>query len=54
MLDTVPRDVKLTDVIEPLPVKPTQLQLIHDGDSLKLSGLVRVNTAFLSKSLHSN
>ncbi|KAJ7364684.1 heme peroxidase, partial [Mycena albidolilacea] len=42
MLDTVPRDVKLTDVIEPLPVKPTQLQLIHDGDSLKLSGLVRL------------
>ncbi|KAJ6480791.1 heme peroxidase, partial [Mycena vitilis] len=37
MLDTVPRDVQLTDVIEPLPVKPANIVFLLDGDSLKLS-----------------
>ncbi|KAJ7082842.1 heme peroxidase [Mycena belliarum] len=42
MLDTVPRGVNLTEVIQPVPVKPTQVTLVLDGDSLKLSGLVRL------------
>ncbi|KAF7334638.1 Peroxidase [Mycena venus] len=42
MLDTVPRGVELTEVIKPLPVKPTQVVLLLDGDVLKLSGLVRL------------
>ncbi|KAJ7685789.1 heme peroxidase [Mycena polygramma] len=42
MLDTVPRDVQLTDVIEPLPVKPANIVFLLDGDSLKFSGLVRL------------
>jgi hypothetical protein len=29
MIDTVPRGVKLTEVIKPLPVKPDSLQLMH-------------------------
>ncbi|KAJ7708335.1 heme peroxidase [Mycena rosella] len=41
MLNSVPKDVQLTDVITPLPVKPSGLQLVLDGDTLKLSGQVR-------------
>ncbi|KAJ7287098.1 putative L-ascorbate oxidase [Mycena rebaudengoi] len=41
MLDTVPRGVQLTEVIKPLPVKPSGLDLVLDGDVLKLSGEVR-------------
>ncbi|KAJ7509030.1 heme peroxidase [Mycena galericulata] len=44
MLDTVPRGVELTDVIAPLPVKPSNLQLILDGDMIQFSGQVRVRT----------
>jgi hypothetical protein len=43
MLDTVPDTVELTDVIEPLPVKPATVVLLLDSDTLKLSGRVRVN-----------
>ncbi|KAJ7903114.1 heme peroxidase [Mycena leptocephala] len=42
MLDTVPDTVELTDVIEPLPVKPATVVLLLDGDTLKLSGRVRL------------
>ncbi|KAJ7611543.1 heme peroxidase [Mycena polygramma] len=42
MLDTVPKGVQLTDVIDPLPVKPAQVTLILDEDTLKLSGSVRL------------
>ncbi|KAJ7186127.1 heme peroxidase [Mycena filopes] len=42
MLDTVPSDVKLTNVINPLPVKPSEVKLLLDGDTLKVSGLVRI------------
>ncbi|KAJ7473684.1 heme peroxidase [Mycena galericulata] len=42
MLNTVPRGVKLTDVITPLPVKPDNLQLIMDNDKLLLSAQVRL------------
>ncbi|KAJ6555642.1 putative L-ascorbate oxidase [Mycena vulgaris] len=41
MIDTVPKGVQLTEVITPLPVKPSGLQLILDGDTLKFSGEVR-------------
>ncbi|KAJ7242315.1 putative L-ascorbate oxidase [Mycena rebaudengoi] len=41
MLDTVPRGVQLTQVITPLPVKPSGLDLVLDGDVLKFSGEVR-------------
>ncbi|KAJ6533529.1 hypothetical protein B0H19DRAFT_1272177 [Mycena capillaripes] len=41
MLNTVPRGVQLTDVITPLPVKPSRLQLTMSGNTLKMSGEVR-------------
>ncbi|RDX47274.1 heme peroxidase [Lentinus brumalis] len=42
MLDTVPKDVQLTEVIEPLPVKPQSVLLTYMGDgTLHLSGQVR-------------
>ncbi|KAJ6570921.1 heme peroxidase [Mycena vulgaris] len=42
MVDTVPRGVQLTEVITPLPVKPFGVQLTLDGDTLRLSGEVRL------------
>ncbi|KAJ7662949.1 heme peroxidase [Mycena rosella] len=36
MLDTVPSGVVLTDVVTPIPVKPTQVELIHHGDGTLL------------------
>ncbi|KAF7330709.1 Peroxidase [Mycena sanguinolenta] len=42
MLDTVPSNVTLTDVITPLPVKPSNVELILDGDTLQLWGQVRL------------
>ncbi|KAJ7799099.1 putative L-ascorbate oxidase [Mycena olivaceomarginata] len=41
MFDTVPKGVQLTEVITPLPVKPHNVYLILDGDTLKLFGEVR-------------
>ncbi|KAJ6555609.1 hypothetical protein DFH09DRAFT_1318014 [Mycena vulgaris] len=38
MLDTVPRGVQLTEVITPLPVKPSGLELIFDCDMPQFSG----------------
>ena len=44
MLHTVPSSVQLTDVIEPLPVKPQNIALLYMGDgTLRLSGEVRVS-----------
>ncbi|KAJ6589769.1 heme peroxidase [Mycena capillaripes] len=42
MLDTVPSDVELTDVIDPLPIKPATVVLLFDGDKLQFSGFVRL------------
>ncbi|KAF7342615.1 Peroxidase [Mycena sanguinolenta] len=42
MLDTVPSGVQLTDVISPLPVKPSNIELSLNGDTLQLSGQVRL------------
>ncbi|KAJ7916123.1 heme peroxidase [Mycena leptocephala] len=42
MIDTVPRDVQLTEVIFPLPVKPIISGFVLDGDTLQLSGQVRI------------
>ena len=46
MLDTVPKGVELTEVIEPLSVKPQSMLLRYMGDgTLKLSGEVRVRSS---------
>ncbi|KAJ7901363.1 heme peroxidase [Mycena leptocephala] len=42
MIDTVPRGVKLTEVITPLLVKPDGVQLALNNDTLELSGEVRL------------
>ncbi|KAJ6526715.1 heme peroxidase [Mycena capillaripes] len=42
MLDTVPRGVKLSEVIQPLPAKPDNLEFTLDGDTLRFSGQVRL------------
>ncbi|KAF7331557.1 Peroxidase [Mycena kentingensis (nom. inval.)] len=43
MLNTVPRSVQLTDVIEPLPVKPFGLTLaLVESGALALSGWIRI------------
>ncbi|KAJ7658393.1 heme peroxidase [Mycena polygramma] len=41
MLNTVPKGVQLTDVIAPLPVKPTNLELVFSNDTIHVSGQVR-------------
>ncbi|KAJ7658397.1 heme peroxidase [Mycena polygramma] len=41
MLNTVPKGVQLTDVIAPLPVKPTNLELVLSNDTIHVSGQVR-------------
>lgn len=47
MIDTVPQGVKLTDVIEPLPVKPQSAALTYMNDgTLLLTGQVRVSSFF--------
>ncbi|KAJ6536084.1 heme peroxidase [Mycena capillaripes] len=38
MLDTVPTDVKLIEVIRPLPVKPEILTMLFDNGTVKFSG----------------
>lgn len=43
MIHTVASGIQLTDVVDPISVKPDQLQLTYMGDgTLQLSGLVRV------------
>ncbi|KAJ7616703.1 hypothetical protein DFH06DRAFT_1012815, partial [Mycena polygramma] len=41
MLNTVPNGVQLTDVVQPLPVKPTNLELVLSNDTIHVSGQVR-------------
>ncbi|KAJ7290710.1 heme peroxidase [Mycena rebaudengoi] len=41
MLDTVPNGVQLSEVITPMPVKPTSPTFALDGDVLQFSGRVR-------------
>ncbi|KAJ7658392.1 heme peroxidase [Mycena polygramma] len=41
MLNTVPKGVQLTDVVQPLPVKPTNLELVLSNDTIHVSGQVR-------------
>ncbi|KAJ7983218.1 heme peroxidase [Mycena polygramma] len=41
MLDAVPSGVQLSDVITPLPVKPSSVKFTLDGDILQFSGQVR-------------
>jgi hypothetical protein len=44
MLNTVPSSVTLTDVIQPIPVKPTSLFLVLMADGrIQVSGEVRVS-----------
>ena len=46
MLDTVPKTVQLTEVIEPLPVKPQDISLTYMGDgTFHLTGQVRVRAS---------
>ena len=43
MLNVVPKGVELTEVINPLPVKPRNLMLTHDGaGNFLFTGGVRV------------
>ena len=45
MLDTVPAGVELSEVIEPLPIKPQDMVLTFMGDgTLQLTGTVRVRS----------
>lgn len=45
MINTVPRDVKLTDVIKPLKIKPRKLSVtVNDDQTLSVSGFIRVST----------
>ncbi|KAF7367873.1 Peroxidase [Mycena sanguinolenta] len=41
MVDTVPNGVQLTEVIEPLPVKPANIKIDLDGDNIRFAGEVR-------------
>ncbi|KAK5993286.1 WSC domain-containing protein [Cladobotryum mycophilum] len=51
MIDTVPPQVKLTDPIAPYTVKPVALQLTlaDGGDTLQLTGYIRVKTTGLAQ-----
>lgn len=47
MINTVPRDVKLTDVIKPLKIKPRKLSVtVNDDQTLSVSGFIRVSATF--------
>jgi hypothetical protein len=48
MIDTVPKGVNLTEIIEPLPVKPQGIQVVvlNDG-TFALRGEVRVSISFM-------
>ena len=48
MIDTVPKEVTLTEVVEPLDAKPVAFQLMWSGNgTLLLQGEVRVS--FISR-----
>jgi hypothetical protein len=43
MVDTVPRDVELTEPIQPIHIKPRDLKISFSGnDTMNVSGLLRV------------
>ncbi|KAJ7150708.1 heme peroxidase [Mycena filopes] len=42
MFDSVPKGVKLTEVLAPLPVKPANMQLVLNNGTLQLSGQIRL------------
>ncbi|KAJ7617347.1 heme peroxidase [Roridomyces roridus] len=42
MLDTVPAGVELTEVITPLPIKPSSVEFVMNQDTMELSGQVRL------------
>jgi hypothetical protein len=45
MLNTVPAGVELSEVLEPIPVKPADVKLTYHPDgTVTLSGEVRVST----------
>ena len=45
MIDTVPRSVKLTDVVEPHPSLPYHIALVYTGNGTMLfTGSVRVSS----------
>jgi hypothetical protein len=54
MLNTVPRSVKLTEVIEPLPVKPTDYSLVvhPDNNTFTFNANVRVSISVSWSSQH--
>lgn len=53
MLNTVPRGVQLTDVIDPLAIKPQKIALIYMGDGgLRLTGEIRVCSPNISCASH--
>jgi hypothetical protein len=55
MLNTVPKTVQLSDVIEPLPVKPHQLVLsLAANGTLAISGFIRVRNGFRLKMTDNN
>jgi hypothetical protein len=45
MINTVPRGVELTEIITPIPVKPSnmRLEVANNGESLALFGSIRVS-----------
>lgn len=46
MINTVPRDVQLTDVIKPLQIKPRKLSVaVNDDKTLSITGFIRVSAA---------
>jgi hypothetical protein len=47
MVDTVPKGVKLTEIIEPLPVKPQKAHIVVQNDgTFALRGEVRVRVVY--------
>jgi hypothetical protein len=49
MIDTVPKGVNLTEVIEPLPVKPQRFEVVPiNKDTFALRGEVRVSVFLMS------
>jgi len=54
MIETVPKGVELSDVVEPLPVKPINATLEFDTeDNLIFTGYIRISTSGTSAALQS-
>lgn len=43
MIETVPSDVVLSDIIKPMTLKPVNATLDFDGDDLIFTGVIRVS-----------